>query len=280
MIRHEATGLDVEQQTTTFENAWNATLGTDRDENVFLKRKNWEELLVPLPGFERSSWAYAMTYRDHQKEVRQEKIFFFEKSGLAEGAWLPIRHRAMLDYEAEIALLLHRQEPDRFGFLFANDLTDRAVQLRTFNRRNPAPGFTEAKSFPGALRVGPLLVIGSHELWPKLEVELWMNGGFCQRVNARECLLTPRDFHRQIFARDVAKEWALVASGTTGGTIFRSPGSREKLWLLIKNGFSIRRAREDWLRRFHFLEVGDRLEMKSEVLGTSYATIVATTEQY
>ena len=45
--------------------------------------------------------------------------------------------------------------------------------------------------------------------------------------------------------------------------------------LLLRSGFSIKRAREAWLEQFQFLRVDDRLEMNSELLGRSCATIVA-----
>ena len=278
VICHDAAGLEIERRTLAFEQVWNEPSRNHWRQNDTSIRKTWDELLVPLPQFEQSSWAYAMTYRVHQEEARQQNIFPFAKHGRAEGTWLPIQHRRALDYEAEIALLLHRPEPERFGFLLANDLTDRGVQLRTFDRRHPAPGFSAAKSFPGALRVGPLLAVGGPVLWPQLEVQLRINGELRQQVNARECLLTPQQFHQQIFARNAATDWALVLTGTTGGTIFRSPRSAEKWALWIKHGFSKGDAREAWLRRFQFLKAGDQLEMTSQILGTSCATIVAKAE--
>jgi 2-keto-4-pentenoate hydratase/2-oxohepta-3-ene-1,7-dioic acid hydratase in catechol pathway len=271
--------LEFEKPAMAFANAWNSPpriSGLNATET--LMRKTWPELLAPLPEFQGPSRAYAMTYRVHQEEVRQKKIFSFEKRTQAESAWLPIQHRQTLDYEAEIALLLHRSEPERFGFLLANDLTDRAAQVRNFDRDNPAPGFSAAKSFPGALRVGPLLAIGGPKLWPELEVELRVNGELRQHVKARNCLLAPHEFHKQAFMSGDANEWALVLAGTTGGTIFRSPNPAEKMLLFVMSALSTRRAREAWLRRFQFLAVGDRLEMTSKILGTSHATIVATTE--
>jgi 2-keto-4-pentenoate hydratase/2-oxohepta-3-ene-1,7-dioic acid hydratase in catechol pathway len=276
VLSHNAGGLDCERDGMTFKEAWDVSArATDDPSDGRAKRKGWEELLVPLPALKGPSWAYGLTYCAHQKESRQEKMVCFEKRGEPTGAWVPIPHRPALDYEAEIALLLHRQEPERFGYLLANDLTDRAKQVETFDRRNPAPGFAEAKSFPGALHVGPLLAIGGAEVWPKLESELRVNGELRQSVNARECLLGPREFHDQIFTRGDASDWALVLTGTTGGTIFQGPTPAKKLWLFLANGFSVRRAGQAWLRRFEFLRVGDRLEMSSKILGTSHATIVA-----
>ncbi|HEY0549768.1 MAG TPA: fumarylacetoacetate hydrolase family protein [Verrucomicrobiae bacterium] len=240
-------------------------------------RLRWQDLSVPLPELQGPAWAWALTYPTHQNEARLTDIFSFEKCSAAESTWASIQHRPSLDYEAELALLLRRGEPERFGFLFANDLTDRAMQLQTYDRRRPAAGFSKAKSFPGALRVGPLLAISGSELWPELEVRLEVNGALRQHVKARECLLTPREFHQQVFADESASDWVLALTGTTNGTIFQSPSSAQKSKLILQNGFSTERAREAWLRQFQFLSPGDRLEMNSEILGTSHATIVAST---
>jgi 2-keto-4-pentenoate hydratase/2-oxohepta-3-ene-1,7-dioic acid hydratase in catechol pathway len=235
----------------------------------------FDELMEPLPEMEARAWAFALTYRVHQAETRQTGGFFFEKRGAAEAAWNPICYRPALDYEAEVALLFHRNEPERYGFLLANDLTDRSIQVRNHDPRHPGPGFTAAKSFPGSLRVGPLLVIGDSELWPDLEIRLTVNGELRQHVRARDCMLSPRAFFERVFSVVVDADWALVLSGTGGGTIFQSPTGLQRLGLLFRSGFSIRRARENWLNRFRFLDVGDRLEIASDILGTTHATIVA-----
>ena len=262
----------------TFSAVWDTAPGARSRANDELVRLRWQDLLTPLPELPGPAWAWALTYRLHQEESRLDDVFFFEKRGLAESASAPIRHLPVLDYEAEIALLLRRGEPDRFGFLFANDLTDRATQIRTFSRRKPAPGFSAAKSFSGALRAGPLLVIGDAAVWPELELTLEVNGEIRQQVKACECLMTPRDFHRQIFARADVSDWVVALTGTAGGTIFQSPTLLQRLQFFFRSGFSMNRAREAWLRQFQFLSIGDRLEMKSEILGMSHATIVAASE--
>lgn len=277
VFRHDTTGLDADRRTLMFQEAWQANLSRTLAEKESA-RFRWEQLRVPLPELPGPARAYAFTYPMHQRESRFENIFAFEKRGAAEGTWTPIPHRPSLDYEAEVALLLHRREPERFGFLLANDLTDRGIQVRTYDRRHPARGFCAAKSFAGALRIGPLLVVGGPQLWPELEVTLDVNGQRRQHVRAHECLAAPSDFHEQAFASADAPDWALVLTGTTGGTVFQSPSWPKRIQLLVRSGFSMKRAREAWLRQFEFLCVGDRLEMKSEILGTSHATVVASAE--
>lgn len=232
--------------------------------------------MVPLPDLPGPATAYATTYRVHGAEVRLQDVFSFVKPGTPTGAWAPVAWRPALDFEAEVALLLRRDNTERFGYLLANDLTDRAVQVNKFNRRNPAPGFSEAKGFPGALRVGPLLVLGGGDFWLRLELHLSVNGEKRQQVRARDCLLTPRDFHRQIFADPKAGDFALVLTGTSAGTIFRGPSPAQRMAAILRAGLSMRRARQHWLKRFRFLQPGDRIEMSSEFLGNCHATIVET----
>ena len=260
----------------SFDEVWSTAPGSVPDAGMERFAFSLENLMVPLPDLSGPATAYATTYRVHGAEVRLQDMFSFAKLGTPAGAWAPVVWRPALDFEAEVALLLRRDNTERFGYLLANDLTDRAVQVHTFNRRNPAPGFSEAKGFPGALRVGPLLVMGGGDFWQRLELHLSVNGEKRQEVRARDCLLTPRDFHRQIFAGRDAGDFALVLTGTSAGTIFRGPSPAQRMAAILRAGFSIRRAREHWLKRFRFLQPGDRIEMKSEFLGNCHATIVET----
>lgn len=275
VVCHDATGLNAERRTLMFQEAWQSHPSRTPAEEEG-ERFGWEQLKVPLPALARPARGYALTYPRHQRESGLDNFFSFEKAGVAEGAWTPIPYRPSLDYEAEVALLLHRRESERFGFLLANDLTDRDVQLRTYDKRHPASGFSAAKSFAGALRIGPLLIVGGAQLWRELELSLDVNGERRQHVRAHECLVAPADFHQQAFAGAHAAEWALVLTGTTGGTIYRSPNWPQKFQLLWRSRFSMQRAREAWLRQFEFLRVGDRLAMRSDILGTSHATVVAS----
>jgi hypothetical protein len=88
------------------------------------------------------------------------------------------------------------------------------------------------------LRIGPLLAISSADVWPELEVRLTVNGELRQHLLARDCLMTPREFYREVFSSAAADDWMLVLTGTTGGTIFQSPTPQQRLELLVRNGFS------------------------------------------
>jgi 2-keto-4-pentenoate hydratase/2-oxohepta-3-ene-1,7-dioic acid hydratase in catechol pathway len=156
-----------------------------------------------------------------------------------------------------------------------NDLTDRGIQLRTYSRRDPAPGFSAAKSFDGALRIGPLIVVGNSAAWDTLEIVLKVNGEMRQHLKARECLVKPAEFHHQVFSRSAEAEWVLVATGTPSGTVFKQPGLFAKLRLLLASGFSVRRAKERLLAGMRFLAPGDELVLESTILGVSKSAVVA-----
>jgi len=235
--------------------------------------RSWDRLSSPLPDREIPCWAYAFTYKEHNRDMHMSGAFRFPKAVPAEIMREPISHREHLDFEGEIGVLLRRDHPDRFGFIMINDLTDRGLQVHGFDKRNPGPGFTRAKSFEGALRVGPLLAIGRAEDWPLLQIEVRLNGSLRQVVRAENCLLTPERLHAEFTAETRKSDLLLVATGTDEGTVFRVPSFWQKIGLLLGNGFSFRRAQDAWLRRLDFMQPGDTLEMSSPGLGVASATV-------
>jgi 2-keto-4-pentenoate hydratase/2-oxohepta-3-ene-1,7-dioic acid hydratase in catechol pathway len=231
-------------------------------------------LTVPLPNPDIPVWAYGMTYPEHGEETVNLSILRFAKQAQAQlmgpGSLVWQKH---LDYEAEIGLLLYRHTPNRFGFLLLNDFTNRGLQVHSFDPANPGPGFTRAKSFPGALQVGPWMAIGQESDWEDLRLELSVNQQSRQRVNAIDCLLGPRQIHRDLFADIHGSDWILAATGTTQGTCFRSPKGWEKGRLFLQSALSINKAKERWLSELKFLNPGDEIVMTSPQLGVAKMTI-------
>jgi 2-keto-4-pentenoate hydratase/2-oxohepta-3-ene-1,7-dioic acid hydratase in catechol pathway len=273
VVEYDAHGVLVAGETLDFPGVWKTPLREESDKSATTALA-WDELLVPLPDVGVPCLGYAMTYPSHQAEVRIEDSYHFAKGGPAEKASRPIEHRPNLDYEAEVGMLVRRGETDRFGYVMINDLTDRGVQVRTYDKDNPAPGFSEAKSFPGALRVGPLLVLGNEACWHELDVILRVNGVQRQHVKARECLLSPPQFHKQAFAAFDAEEWILISTGTSEGVVFKTPSTIEKLVLFLKGGFSMEGAEQELLDSMVFLNPGDTLDMESQTLGVSHAPVI------
>jgi len=263
--------LNVE---SSFSEIWNQKEQKQAFTSTEIIRKSWQELLLPLPESQINCWAYALTYTKHQKETSMKESFRFSKSSPAHNMFSSIGYRPHLDYEAEIGILVNKNCSDRFGYVMVNDLTDRGIQARTFNRKNPAPGFSKAKSFDGSLRVGPLLLLGDDALWNEIEITLLLNSEIRQQVYGRECLICPRQFHHDTFSTEKENEWVLIASGTSAGVIFHTPKTFEKLMLFVQSGFNNNRAVEKWLSTLHFLKVDDEIEFQSPLLGISKSKVI------
>lgn len=264
-------GVTVDPQRLDSQSLWSAA-GTGE---VPAQQRTipWCELDVPLPHRGARCWGYALSYPEHRDETLHRPAFRFLKEGTVAANSEPIPYREFLDFELEIGVLMHRATPDRFGYFLANDLTDRGVQVQLYNRRNPAPGFTIAKSFPGSLRVGPLLALGDASLWHQLTATLTLNDEERQTLRAVDCHLNPRQLHRELF-QEYDDPWLMVATGTSAGTLFRSPRFSEKLVALLAGRLSAKRAGRRWLGGLRFLVPGDKLVLYSPILGRSETHVV------
>lgn len=277
VIRYNETEVSLVNKALRFSDIWQQQQdqpGSSAD----VITKPWGDLLIPLPDPSIDCRGYALTYKKHREEVDMETLETlcrFPKAGPAQSMFLPVAYRPNLDYEAEIGMLVNRNDAGRFGYFMVNDLTDRGIQVRTYDKKNPAPGFAEAKRFEGALRAGPLLMIGDASLFDEIQIRLSVNGEIRQRVNGWECMLTPEQMHRDVFSSTETGEWALIASGTSGGTIFYTPNPLQKVMLFIRSGFSRNRAEERWLASFPFLAADDEIEFQSPHLGMSRAKVAA-----
>lgn len=273
VVDQHSAGVRVLPEPYDFDDAWNQDLTVKISSEKF-EEVSWSELWCPLPDPSVAVWGYALTYPSHQKEVRIEDACLFQKSCQAVGANTDICFRPHLDYELEIGILLQETKLNRFGYLLANDWTDRGIQVSTFDADNMAPGFTAAKSFKGALQVGYLMIVGNGSIWDELEAELRINGALRQHLTAKDCLLRPGQIHNEIFKGADCREWALVLTGTTDGVQFQSPSKWQKISLMVTSGFSKKRAADQWLAKLDFLQSGDRVELSSPMLGHTSATVV------
>lgn len=270
-------GNDQKQVTgVTMETRWRsfAELVDDsrRVQNGTPQTWKLKDLELPFNHLRPKTLGLGLTYEDHGKEVDLSGIVLFEKN--AEPTRLSdfVIHRDFLDYEAEVALLLHRHEPDVYGFLMHNDLTDRHVQALNFEEKNPGPGFSQAKSFPSSNAYGTLMAVGDEKFWKSLAIDLYWNRRKVQTVRPSQNMLKPKEIHKMIFEEsDFADghDWVLVGTGTPKGTIFYSPTLAQKAYLYVISGFSVKRAAERWVRRFNFIAPTDRLLFNSNFLGAA-----------
>jgi 2-keto-4-pentenoate hydratase/2-oxohepta-3-ene-1,7-dioic acid hydratase in catechol pathway len=276
VISQNDEGVLLLHQSYTFKEVWNFDfnkLAESTCENNTITR--WNKLKNPLSELHFDTWGYAMPYPGHQKEVQLKDSFYFRKNGTAVSANTPILYRSNLDYEAEIGLLLNKNNPDRFGYVLVNDWTDRGIQVATHDADNMAPGFTEAKDFKESLHVGSLLLIGNESVWEELEVNLRVNGEIRQELIAKQCLMRPTQVATEIFKETGTDEWVFVATGTTDGIQFKAPSFTQKIALFVSSGFSKKRAGAKWLEQLSFLQPGDTIEFDSKMLGKNIATVIS-----
>jgi 2-keto-4-pentenoate hydratase/2-oxohepta-3-ene-1,7-dioic acid hydratase in catechol pathway len=275
VLHQSKSGVQADVRALDFRDLWQP-VSNDKNKTAATKSYKWSDLKMPLPDPGVETWGYAMTYTDHKDEVRIDDSVIFRKHTSAVSANSDISYRPYLDYETEIGVLLNRNATNLFGYIIANDWTDREIQVNTYDPDDMAPGFSKSKSFEGSLHVGSLLVIGDHNLWPQIKIKLFINGHERQDLSASDCTINPTVIHDQIFNELSTNNWVLVATGTDDGVQFHTPGTWQKIGLFIRSGFSKRRAGKRWLNKLSFMKKGDRVEFRSDMLGYSSATVSET----
>ena len=275
--RYSGKGCLVDDRPIALEEIWadaQAQIGRKVDFASFI---HWEDLTVPLPVKGIPCLAYALTYPGHRRETRLKHTFFFPKLDEAQLMQGKIPFRAYLDYEVEVGLLLRHGYPDRFGYCLLNDFTDRSIQVleRSMTLKRRQEVFSKAKSFAGSLLLGPLLVLGDEADWAELEATLSVNGVVRQVLKAKECLLSPRAVYDELLSVNQLQNWVLVATGTPAGVILTVPSWLKRLGLLLRGKLSLRQAGLLHLDAHSFLQPGDHIELKSDILGCSSSVVAA-----
>ncbi len=193
----------------------------------------------------------------------------------------------------------------RLAYFTVNDLTDRAPIIL-----DEVEGYTPAKSDPGFKPIGPWMVPGTHlpvfsgpspldvkcvvtkpGQTPRIRQHDQTTGIIrnpaqvlallAEKLAANPALDAPdRQRRRHPFALRVGDRFllpagSLIFTGTPGGTSIRPPALPEKLRLLLRAGFSMRRARALYVRdcrrraaALGYLEPGDTVETSVSQLGT------------
>jgi 2,4-didehydro-3-deoxy-L-rhamnonate hydrolase len=257
--------------------------------------------------------AAGINYPQHGQEVGLDESFLFPKLTRPGHFLAPVAMReALLDYEIELgfvalAPLRAGAPPRHVGLVLASDYTDRALLMRHIDLGHIASGrgFTQAKSAPDFMPVGPLLVIPDQPeaFYKSLRLNLWVNGQLRQVAEPR---LMAWDWPRilsETFARQ-ALHWeadgrrvslpvkqgvvpagTVFLSGTPDGVVFRSPSARQIFLGISELVFTLRWGdtqavvepliRESTRSR-EYLQPGDAVVMHAERLGVIRNTIVAT----
>lgn len=249
--------------------------------------------------------AMGTNYPEHGKETSVTSAFLFPKIVQPTGP----RGRlevgpGLLDYEVELALVPLGQvrdgdRPEHMGLLLTNDFTDREVLLTRFDPRNitSSVGFPEAKSEPGFLPVGDLLVIPAdwRRFYRTLTIELLVDDRVRQIGRPRDMIWDADEILEQV-TNAAGREWrvhgrpvpitarpgvidprTIILTGTPDGVIFRPP-TRGQIargivrWLLGGfKGTPIQAAVAVSIAAAHrtgiYLHAGQRVESRADLLG-------------
>jgi 2-keto-4-pentenoate hydratase/2-oxohepta-3-ene-1,7-dioic acid hydratase in catechol pathway len=247
--------------------------------------------------------ALGLTYRDHAREVGERlaatpAVFERAPASLARdgrvimpsratvcaalerlepglGAELSRRHPefpVLLDYEIEVGFVIG--ERGQLGWLLANDVTARTVQLLGEGARDRMAFWGASKSLPSTLLVGDVVVDGD-EL-PRVALELRVNGEPRQRSHTSELAYSSSQILAFASARGALAVGDMVLTGTPGGIALTVPRWKRAVADVLlgrwgKLAAAFRSARGN--RRF--LQVGDVIEMSAGPLGSLRAIVEA-----
>ncbi|MFJ8021457.1 fumarylacetoacetate hydrolase family protein [Streptomyces sp. NPDC096311] len=160
--------------------------------------------------------------------------FFRKASGSISGPFDDVirpEHVRLLDYEAEIGLVIGREMPvgtkvteDNLsdyavGLVVTNDVSARDIQLSRTQ-------FYEAKSYPTFTPVGPALVLldaDEFRRFTDLRLKLWVNGELRQNMTAADMIYQPGEALQGLTRFQHLDPGDLVLTGTPVGTAISAP---------------------------------------------------------
>lgn len=270
-------------------------------------------LTVPFDGTA-SQIAIGVNYPAHKAEAEMEEPFLFPKLSAADGWAAPVpAGDGLLDYEVELGFvalgdLTPDAPPVTMGLVLAADYSDRAILLRRVNLLDPesGDGFTDAKSRPGYMPVGNLLVIPRdlRRFYADLRLQLFVDGHLRQVARPRDMVwqldqmlmesrnraarswstLTGMPATLPVNAEGVVAARSIILSGTTDGVVFRPPSARQTLIGVMETLFFplhwpswrdrlVERTIHEAEQAGHYLQPGQQVVMHSDRLGMIRNTI-------
>jgi len=183
--------------------------------------------------------AQMTNYASHVKDAGMNPAsipltFFRKTSGSISGPYDEVvrpPHVRLLDYEAEIGIVIGRSMPvgttiteDTLGdfvagLVITNDVSARDVQL-------PKTQFFEAKSYPTFTPTGPaLLLLEADDLkrFTDLRLRLWVNGEVRQDMTVADMIYSPLEALQALSLFQRLDPGDLLLTGTPVGTALSAP---------------------------------------------------------
>lgn len=168
-----------------------------------------------------------------------------------------------LDYEGELAIVLGKSVKN---FSAGADLRPYVWGVTLFGDWSIRDGhevdaplkFGMAKNFDGSFSIGPCIVVDENIDPGNVDVETWVNGERRQQFNTRDMIVTFPEYLAYLTADFTLHPGDVISGGTAKGTAADSSP----------------RLPEGGSPPDRFIKPGDRIEMRSPVIGTLAARIV------
>lgn len=212
-------------------------------------------------------YAVGMNYTDHLEEMNTpvpSRPYSFVKAttsvtGHGETIQFPPGHEGMVDWEAELAIVIGKdcyqiEEADAadyiFGYMCANDISARDWCGEVFNRTTPMETIEQwafnllGKQYPTFCPMGPALVTADEVEDPSnLAIECRVNGQIMQKSHTSKMVFSPLSLVSYLSRYQRLRAGDVILSGTMGGVGF---GRKPQI----------------------FLKPGDAVEVEIEKIGT------------
>lgn len=257
------------------------------------------EAIRPSGGSALHHVAAGINYREHGQEVDLGDVFLFPKIAPATSAQdtLSVYPSMLFDYEVEIAARFDRDirtledfDQATIGFFLSGDMTDRAVQLRKMNKRNPSAGvgFTDAKSGPQWFPTGPYLVVPRdwRTFLKRERIGTRVNQSDRQSGIGSDMVLDLRQLVEKALREGAEPRWTYrdeliplivdaqlpagtcILTGTPGGVVLRPPTTWQKISSLLRwaaGGFFTHPGPLDFVVEEHITRLhGQRIFLKDQ----------------
>lgn len=207
-----------------------------------LHAKAQAKIGVPFePG---AIYAVGMNYMDHLEEMNAptpSRPYSFIKAttsiiGDGEDICFPKDHENMVDWEAELALVISKpcyqvSEEDAegyiFGYMCANDVSARDWCGEVFNRETPLETIEQwafnllGKQYPTFCPMGPALVTAGEVGSPNhLDIQCRVNGQVMQKSHTSKMVFSPASLVSYLSQYQILRPGDVILSGTMGGVGF------------------------------------------------------------
>jgi 2-keto-4-pentenoate hydratase/2-oxohepta-3-ene-1,7-dioic acid hydratase in catechol pathway len=200
------------------------------------------------------------------QQLRERGIWGFWKVGRdAAGPGADIKYPTRtkrLDYEGELAIVFGKEaknvkagdiKPYIWGVTLFGDWS-----IRDLNEGTAFFKYAMAKNFDGAYSMGPCIVVGENIDPANVDIETWVNGERRQQFNTSDMILSFGEYLEYLSTDFTFYPGDVISGGTAKGT---AADSSERVDGVSKPEL--------------FLKPGDKIEMRSPVIGTLAAQIVA-----